>query len=68
MDSKYFRKFQDFITEIGSRKIIIFEKAKTVTRRVEVKMSTYFGVKRGDIEVDLLFIVTFNIAVFLSFN
>ena len=31
-------------------------------------MSTYFGVKRGDIEVDLLFIVTFNIAVFLSFN
>lgn len=70
MDSKYFfRKFQDFITEIGSRKIHNFrKKAKTVTRRVEVKMSTYFGVKRGDIEVDLLFIVTFNIAVFLSFN
>ena len=67
MDSNTFSgKFQDFITEIGSRKIIIFEKkAKTVTRRVEVKIfSTYFGVKRGDIEVDLFFIVTFNIAVF----
>lgn len=53
MDSKYFQKIQDFITEIGSRKIIISKRRKTVTRRVEVKISTYFGVKRGDIEVDL---------------
>lgn len=43
-----------FITHLGSRKIIIFRKAKTFTRRVEVKIfATYFGVKRDEIEVDL---------------
>lgn len=55
MDSKYFQKISRFYHRNRKQKNHNFrKKAKTVTRRVEVKMSTYFGVKRGDIEVDLL--------------
>ena len=54
MDSKYFQKISRFYHRNRKQKNHNFRKRqKQSLEGSRLKFSTYFGVKRGDIEVDL---------------
>ena len=56
MDSKYFQKISRFYHRNRKQKNHNFRKRqKQSLEGSRLKFSTYFGVKRGDIEVDLFY-------------